>query len=53
MASTSFLPNISEMVERRVNGFGIPILISRDAKGFATISSFCLGIRFDLQDTSV
>ena len=53
MASTSFLPDSSEMAGLCANGLGITILIPVDANGFATIYSLCLSIKFGLQDMSV
>ena len=48
-----FVPSLSEMAELRANGFGVPILFSIDANGFARVFSFHLSIRFSLHDGSI
>lgn len=53
MASSSFVPSVSDMAELRANGFGVPILFPIDTNGFARVSSLHLSIRFSLLDSSV
>jgi hypothetical protein len=53
MASSSFVPSVSNMAELRANGFGVPILFPIDTSGFARVSSLQLSIRFSLFDSSV
>ena len=53
MASLSFVPPMSKMVELRANGFGVPILFPIDANRFAHVSSLHLSIRFSLHDGSL
>ena len=53
MESTSAMPSLSEMVEIRSNGLGIPILFLVGEDGLATITALHISIRFGLQDTSL
>ena len=53
MASSSKMPCVSEMVELRANGIGIPLLFPIDANRFGFVSSFHLHIRFLLQNSSI
>ena len=53
MASSSFVPSVSDVAELRANGFGVPILFPIDTSGFARVSSLQFSIRFSLLDSSV
>ena len=53
MASTSFMPSLSEMAEIRSNGLGVPILFLVGEDGLATVTALHISIRFGLQDTSL
>jgi hypothetical protein len=53
MASSSFVPSVSDMAELRANGLGVPILFPIHTSGFARVSSLQLSIRFSLLDSSV
>ena len=53
MASTSFMPSLSEMVEIRSNGMGVPIIFPVGEDGFTTITALHISIGFGLQDTSL
>ena len=53
MASTSFVPDLVNMVEIRAHGLGIPLLLSIDDFGLAIVSSICLSIRFKLLASSI
>ena len=53
MASTSFMPSLSEMAEICSNGMGVPILFPVGEDGLATITSLHISIRFGLQDISL
>ena len=53
MASTSFMPSLSEMAEIRSNGLGVPILFPVGEDGLATVTALHISIRFGLQDTSL
>ena len=53
MASTSFMPSLSEMAEICSNGMGVPILFPIDEDGLATVTALHISIRFGLQDTSL
>ena len=53
MASTSFMPSLSEMAEIRSNGMGVPILFPIGEDGLATVIALHISIRFGLQDTSL
>ena len=53
MASTSFIPDLVNMVEIRTHGLGILLLLPVDDFGLAAISSICLSIRFKLLASSI
>jgi hypothetical protein len=53
MASSSFVPSVSETAELRANGLGVPILFPIESKGFAHVFSVHLCIRFSLQEGSI
>ena len=53
MASTSFVPDLVNMVEIRAYGLGIPLLLLLDDFGLAAVSSICLSIRFKLLASSI
>ena len=53
MASSSYVPHVSDMAELRANGFGVPIFFPTYANGFAHVSSLHLSIRFYFQDGSI
>ena len=53
MASTSFMPSLSEIAEICSNGLGVPILFPVREDGLATITALHISIRFGLQDTSL
>ena len=53
MASTLFMPSLSEMAEIRSNGLGVPILFLVGEDGLATVTALHISIRFGLQDTSL
>ena len=53
MASTSFMPFLSEMAEIRSNGLGVPILFPVGEDGLATVTALHISIKFGLQDTSL
>ena len=53
MASTSFIPDLVNMVEIRAHGLGIPLLLPVDDFGLAVVSSFCLSIKFKLLASSI
>ena len=53
MASTSFVPNLVNMVEICVHGFGIPLLLPVDDFDVAVVSSICLSIRIKLLASSI
>ena len=51
MASTSFMPSLSEMAKIHSNGMGLPILFPVGEDGLATVIALHISIRFGLQDT--
>ena len=53
MASTSFVPDLVNMVEICVHGLRIPLLLPIDDFGFVVVSSICLSIRFKLLAFSI
>ena len=53
MASTSFVPDLVNMVEIRAHGLRILLLLPVDNFGLAVVSSFCLSIRFKLLASSI
>ena len=53
MASTSFMPSLSEMAEICSNGLGVPILFLVGEDGLAIVTALHISIRFGLQDTSL
>jgi hypothetical protein len=53
MASCSTVPSVSDMVELRAHGLGVPILFPVAAEGFATVSVLHLSIRFSLQESII
>ena len=53
MASTSFMPSLSEMAKIRSNGMEVPILFPIGEDGLATLTTLHISIRFGLQDTSL
>ena len=53
MASTLFMPSLSEMAEIHSNGIGVPILSPVGEDGLATVIALHISIRFGLQDTSL
>ena len=53
MASTSFVPDLVNMVEICAHGLGIPFLLHVDDFGLVAISSICLSIRFKLFVSSI
>ena len=53
MASTSFMPSLSEMAEIRSNGLGVPIFFLVGEDGLDTVTTLHISIRFGLQDTSL
>ena len=53
MASSSTVPQISEMAELRAQGLGVPILFPIGLAGFASVSASQLSIRFGLQESSI
>ena len=53
MASTSFMPSLSEMAEIRSNGLGVPILFPVGEDGLATVTALHISIKFGLQNTSL
>ena len=53
MASTSFMPSLSEMTKIRSNGLGVPILFPVGEDGLATVTALHISIRFGLQNTSL
>ena len=53
MASTSFVPNLVNMVEIRAHGLGILLLLPVDEFGLLAISFFRLSIRFKLLASSI
>jgi hypothetical protein len=53
MASTTFIPPVSEMAEVRSNGIGVPIVFPIDAQGFAVVSEIHLSIRFSLKASTI
>ena len=53
MASTSFMPSLSEMAEIHSNGLGVSILFPICEDGLATVIALHISIRFGLQVTSL
>ena len=53
MASSSTVQSLSEMVEFRANGLGIPILFPINSTGVTFVSSVHRNIKFLLQDSSI
>ena len=53
MASTSFMPSLSEMAEIRSNGLGVPTLFLVGEDGLATVTALHISITFGLQDISL
>ena len=53
MASTLFMPSLSEMAEIRSNGLRVPILFPVGEDGLATVTALHISIKFGLQDTSL
>ena len=53
MASASIVPSVSEMVELRANGLGIPTIFPIHSNGFASVSSVHLSMRFSFQGNSI
>ena len=48
MASTSFMPSLSEMAEIRSNGLGVPILFPVGEDGLAIVTALHFSIGFGL-----
>ena len=48
MASTLFMPSLSEMAEIHSNGLGVPILFSVGEDGLTTITTLHISIEFGL-----
>ena len=48
MASTSFMPSLSEIAEIRSNCLGVPILYHVGEDGLATATALHISIRFGL-----
>ena len=48
MASTSFMPSLSEMAEIRSNGMRVPILFPIGEDGLAIVTALHISIRFGL-----
>jgi hypothetical protein len=53
MASSSTVPQVSEMAELRAQGLGVPILFPIGPAGFASVSAIQLSIRFGLQESTI
>ena len=53
MASTFIIPPVSEMVELRPHGIGVPIFFPIDAHGIVVVSSLHLSITFSLKVSTI